>query len=100
MRVTQNVPLGPLTTFRLGGAARRLVTARTDAELVDAVREADSRGEPVLLKTIGEPPATAGPSGSPILFPPPLKFRPRETPAFTTVSVVRKSAQSSPTARP
>ncbi|MFI0898662.1 UDP-N-acetylmuramate dehydrogenase [Streptomyces sp. NPDC020983] len=41
--------LAPYTTFRLGGPARRLVTARTDDELVAAVREADERGEPVLL---------------------------------------------------
>jgi UDP-N-acetylmuramate dehydrogenase len=42
-------PLAPYTTFRLGGPAARLVTARTDADLVAAVRDADSRGEPVLL---------------------------------------------------
>ncbi|MFG1808749.1 UDP-N-acetylmuramate dehydrogenase [Streptomyces sp. NPDC049040] len=42
-------PLAPYTTFRLGGPASRLVTARTDADLIAAVREADSRGEPVLL---------------------------------------------------
>ncbi|WP_031519770.1 UDP-N-acetylmuramate dehydrogenase [Streptomyces sp. NRRL F-5123] len=41
--------LAPYTTFRLGGPARRLVTATTDDELVGAVREADARGEPVLL---------------------------------------------------
>lgn len=41
--------LAPYTTFRLGGPARRLVTATTDGELVAAVREADARGEPVLL---------------------------------------------------
>lgn len=42
-------PLAPYTTFRLGGPATRLVTARTDDDLVAAVRDADSRGEPVLL---------------------------------------------------
>jgi UDP-N-acetylmuramate dehydrogenase len=47
--VTENADLAPLTTFRLGGPATRLVTARTDADLVAAVRDADSRGEPVLL---------------------------------------------------
>ncbi|MBN6547824.1 UDP-N-acetylmuramate dehydrogenase, partial [Actinacidiphila bryophytorum] len=35
--------------FRLGGPATHLVTARTDATLVTAVRDADTRGEPVLL---------------------------------------------------
>jgi len=33
------VPLAPLTTLRLGGAAERLVEARSEAELVAAVRE-------------------------------------------------------------
>ncbi|MFE0027585.1 UDP-N-acetylmuramate dehydrogenase [Amycolatopsis sp. NPDC059021] len=37
------------TTLRLGGPARRYVTAVTSADLVDAVREADAAGEPVLL---------------------------------------------------
>lgn len=46
---TENARLAPLTTFRLGGPARRLVTARTDEDVVAAVREADARGEPVLL---------------------------------------------------
>jgi UDP-N-acetylmuramate dehydrogenase len=43
------VPLAPLTTLKLGGPARRLVEARTEAELVAAVGHADERGEPVLL---------------------------------------------------
>jgi UDP-N-acetylmuramate dehydrogenase len=42
-------PLAPLTTFRLGGPADRLVTAETDEEVVAAVREADDRGTPLLL---------------------------------------------------
>lgn len=41
--------LAPYTTLRLGGPAGRLRTARSDAELIDAVRDADRRGEPVLL---------------------------------------------------
>jgi UDP-N-acetylmuramate dehydrogenase len=47
--VTENAELAPLTTFRLGGPARRLVTARTDEDVVEAVRAADARGERVLL---------------------------------------------------
>ncbi|WP_344528217.1 UDP-N-acetylmuramate dehydrogenase [Streptomyces albiaxialis] len=43
------VPLAPLTTFRLGGPAARLVTATTDDEVVRAVREADESGTPLLL---------------------------------------------------
>ena len=42
-------PLAPLTTLRLGGPARRLITATTEAELVDAVRTADGAGEPLLV---------------------------------------------------
>ncbi|WP_432536122.1 UDP-N-acetylmuramate dehydrogenase [Kineococcus arenarius] len=42
-------PLAPLTSLRVGGPARRLVTARTEDELVAAVREADAAGEPLLL---------------------------------------------------
>jgi len=49
MRVEQDVPLAPLTTLRLGGPARRLVHAGTEAELVEALRDADAAGEPVLV---------------------------------------------------
>lgn len=49
MHVYENASLKPLTTFRLGGPATRLVVAETDAEVVAAVREADARGEPVLV---------------------------------------------------
>lgn len=41
--------LADLTTLRIGGTARRLVEARTQDELVVAVREADDRGEPLLV---------------------------------------------------
>ncbi len=41
--------LSAYTTLRLGGPARRLVEARTDDELVAAVRDADATGEPVLV---------------------------------------------------
>ncbi|MFC5799485.1 UDP-N-acetylmuramate dehydrogenase [Streptomyces formicae] len=44
-----DAPLAPLTTFRLGGPATRLVTAATDDEVVAAVREADAAGTPLLL---------------------------------------------------
>ncbi|WP_329495586.1 UDP-N-acetylmuramate dehydrogenase [Kitasatospora herbaricolor] len=49
MLVQHDAPLAPLTTLRLGGPARRLVTATTDAEVVSAVREADAAGEPLLV---------------------------------------------------
>lgn len=41
--------LAELTTLRVGGPARTLVTATTEQELIAAVRDADERGEPVLL---------------------------------------------------
>ena len=41
--------LADLTTLRVGGPARTLVTATTEDELVDAVRAADAAGEPVLV---------------------------------------------------
>jgi UDP-N-acetylmuramate dehydrogenase len=44
-----HAPLAPLTTFRLGGPATRLITATTDAEVIAAVREADDAGTPLLL---------------------------------------------------
>ena len=45
----QRVRLSQLTTFRLGGPARRLVEATTEAELVEAVRAADLAGEELLI---------------------------------------------------
>jgi UDP-N-acetylenolpyruvoylglucosamine reductase len=44
-----DVPLAPLTTLRLGGPARRLVTVYDEAELVAAVREADDADTPLLV---------------------------------------------------
>jgi UDP-N-acetylmuramate dehydrogenase len=44
-----DAPLAPLTTFRLGGPANRLITATTDAEVIEAVREADAADTPLLI---------------------------------------------------
>jgi len=41
--------LSDFTTLRLGGPAGRLVEATTDDALIDAVCDADARGEPLLL---------------------------------------------------
>jgi UDP-N-acetylmuramate dehydrogenase len=49
VQVLHDAPLAPLTTFRLGGPAARLVTATTDAEVIAAVREADGAGTPLLV---------------------------------------------------
>jgi UDP-N-acetylmuramate dehydrogenase len=43
------VRLADLTTLRLGGPAKRVVTASSERELVDAIRAADDMGEPVLV---------------------------------------------------
>lgn len=49
MQELHDAPLAPLTTFRLGGPATRLVTATTDAEVIAAVREADDTETPLLI---------------------------------------------------
>ncbi|MDG5803059.1 UDP-N-acetylmuramate dehydrogenase [Streptomyces ossamyceticus] len=49
MQERHDAPLAPLTTFRLGGPADRLITATTDDEVIAAVREADDAGTPLLL---------------------------------------------------
>ncbi|MFD9485736.1 UDP-N-acetylmuramate dehydrogenase [Streptomyces sp. NPDC059991] len=49
MHVLHDAPLAPLTTFRLGGPAERLLTALSDDEVIEAVREADGAGAPLLV---------------------------------------------------
>ena len=49
MTVQVGVPLRGYTTLRLGGPARRFVTASDAASVVDAVRSCDLDGEPLLL---------------------------------------------------
>ncbi|MDH2389597.1 UDP-N-acetylmuramate dehydrogenase [Streptomyces sp. HNM0663] len=49
MQEIQDASLAPLTTFRIGGPATRLVTAVTDDEIVAVVREADAAGTPLLI---------------------------------------------------
>lgn len=44
-----NTTLAGLTTLRIGGPARRLLVAETEAELIEAVRGCDESGEPLLL---------------------------------------------------
>ena len=41
--------LAELTTLRIGGPARRLLTVETEADLIEAVRGCDETGEPLLL---------------------------------------------------
>ena len=49
MIVTEHAPLAAFTTLRIGGPAVRLVEAVTADEIVDAVLEAQSAGEPWLV---------------------------------------------------
>ena len=49
MRVEADVPLGPLTTYRVGGPATRLVTVEHDDELGDLDRLVRESGLPVLV---------------------------------------------------
>jgi UDP-N-acetylmuramate dehydrogenase len=42
-------PLAEITTLRVGGPPRRLVTVDNSNDLVDAVRSADRAGEPILI---------------------------------------------------
>lgn len=49
MREQFDVALASLTTLRMGGPARRLVTATTEQEVIDTVLAADAAGEPLLI---------------------------------------------------
>ncbi|WFB07982.1 UDP-N-acetylmuramate dehydrogenase [Streptomyces sp. LX-29] len=49
MQELHDAPLAPLTTFRLGGPATRLITATTDDDVIAVVREADAAGTPLLI---------------------------------------------------
>jgi len=46
---TTTASLAALTTLRVGGSPTRLLTATSEDELIDAVRDCDERGEPVLI---------------------------------------------------
>lgn len=49
MQEAHDVALATLTTMRVGGPARRLVTAESIDDIVDAVREVDDADEPLLI---------------------------------------------------
>jgi UDP-N-acetylmuramate dehydrogenase len=49
MEVREQVSLSELTTLRVGGPARRLITAQTIEEVVEVVGGADASGGPLLL---------------------------------------------------
>jgi UDP-N-acetylmuramate dehydrogenase len=49
MREEHGIAMSGLTTMRVGGPARRLVTAATTDDLVDTIREVDDADEPLLV---------------------------------------------------
>lgn len=49
MQVQDNVPLAPLTTFRIGGPARFLIEARSSSDVQEAVTFARSRNLPLFV---------------------------------------------------
>ena len=49
MLLKENVPLAPLTTFRIGGLARYFVEAHTPAEVAEAVEYAQSQNLPLFV---------------------------------------------------
>lgn len=49
LRVQHDVAIAPFTTMRVGGPVRALITARTEAEVIEAVREADESGAELLV---------------------------------------------------
>ena len=49
MRLQENVPLAPLTTFGVGGPARYFVEAASEADVRDAVNEARTRQLPLFV---------------------------------------------------
>jgi len=50
---TESLRLADHTTFHIGGLAKRLVVAGSEAEIIDAVTSADAAGEPVLVLSGG-----------------------------------------------
>jgi len=49
MLITENVPLAPLTTLKVGGAARYLIDAQTISEVSEAVEFSRSRNLPLFV---------------------------------------------------
>src|SRR5215469_684565 len=49
MLLEENVPLAPLTTFRIGGPARQFVEAHTPADVAEAVGHAQSQNLPLFV---------------------------------------------------
>jgi UDP-N-acetylmuramate dehydrogenase len=49
VEIHENVPLAPLTTFRVGGSARYFIAAHSEEQVVEAVHFARDRGLPLFV---------------------------------------------------
>ena len=49
VRVVENVPLASMTTLRLGGPARRLITPDREEEVIEAILDIEARGDRLLV---------------------------------------------------
>ena len=49
MQVQENIPLAPLTTFRIGGPARLFIEAKSIADVEESVRFARTRDLPLFI---------------------------------------------------
>jgi UDP-N-acetylmuramate dehydrogenase len=49
MRTQSDVPLAPLTTLQVGGAAARLAQVEREEDVAEVVRDAEARGEPLFV---------------------------------------------------
>src|SRR4029450_5687005 len=49
MEQATDVALADHTTLRVGGAARRMIIAETETELIETLRELDAAGEPLVI---------------------------------------------------
>ncbi|MDP3646155.1 MAG: FAD-binding protein, partial [bacterium] len=53
IEVQENVPLAPLTTFQIGGAAEYFAEVKTEDELREAIRFAREKGIPYVMLSGG-----------------------------------------------
>ncbi|MDP3993166.1 MAG: UDP-N-acetylmuramate dehydrogenase [bacterium] len=53
LTIEENVPLAPLTNFKIGGTAKHFVSVKTEADVLEAVTLAGENGWPVLVLADG-----------------------------------------------
>ena len=49
MNVLRDVPIGPMTTYRVGGAAARLVRLESERDIAELAREAQASGDEIVV---------------------------------------------------